>query len=135
MGYGLSSPDDVPTEIQRKEVRVKEKIYSRHEPEVDFNVDFYKHPDKAAKPARRFRHSYDIYSMGLVLLEIGLWQSLQKFESETWTDAYAFRRFVLERLVPDLWGQCGSIYGGVVKDYLTMSTDISLEDEEGRRLA
>ena len=135
MGYGLSRPDDVPTVIQHDDVGVKETIYSRRGREVDVNIDFYKHPDKAAEPARRFRHSYDIYSMGLVLLEIGLWQSLQKFESENWTDAYAFRRFVLERLVPDLWGQCGSIYGGVVKDCLTMSTDIGLEDEEGRRLA
>ncbi|KAF6236832.1 hypothetical protein HO173_005123 [Letharia columbiana] len=98
-------------------------------------LNIYQHPDKMANPARRFRHSYDIYSLGLVLLEIGLWQSLQTFENGQWDDAYAFRHFVLTKLVPDLWGQCGSIYGGVVKDCLKMSSDIGLEDEEGRRLA
>ena len=139
MGYGLSRPDDISTvNASRGYSRTNDgkrvKPVSR-EFESDVNIDLYKHPDKAANAARRFRHSYDIYSMGLVLLEIGLWQSLQKFEDENWNDAYAFRRYVLERLVPDLWGQCGSIYGGVVRDCLTMSTDISLEDEEGRRLA
>ena len=150
MGYGLSRPDDVPTVEEGNELRAENQQYPRgysrtvgakivtnfsRAPEVDVSIDFYKHPDKAANPARRFRHSYDIYSMGLVLLEIGLWQSLQTFENRNWTDSYAFRKFVLEKLVPDLWGQCGSIYGGVVKDCLTMSTDIGLEDEEGRRLA
>lgn len=98
-------------------------------------LNIYQHPDKIANPARRFRHSYDIYSIGLVLLEIGLWQSLQTFDNGQWDDAYSFRQFVLNKLVPDLWGQCGSIYGGVVKDCLKMSSDVGLEDEEGRRLA
>lgn len=150
MGYGLSRPDDVPKPNQHDEIAVPE--YSRRDGgkrvkgisrwhEVDDGIDqkprinIYQHPDKVAKPARRFRHSYDIYSVGLVLLEIGLWQSLQGFENREWADAYAFRDYVLKRLVPDLWGSCGSIYGGVVKDCLTMSSDIGLEDEEGRRLA
>ena len=150
MGYGLSRPDDVPMVIQSNEVRVREKSYSRDNEgkkvvsrahHVDENVNLrpkiniYRHPDKDVNPARRFRHSYDIYSLGLILLEIGLWQSLRMYENDEWADAYAFRKFVLDRLVPDLWGQCGSIYGGVVKDCLKMSTNIGLEDEEGRRLA
>lgn len=153
MGYGLSRPDDVPEIIQHDNVRVRE-AYSRREEvkeqrdtqisrshlwgsDVDrkSQLNIYHHPDKIANPARRFRHSYDIYSLGLVLLEIGLWQNLQTFENGQWDDAYAFRKFVLNKLVPDLWGQCGSIYGGVVKDCLKMPSDIGLEDEEGRRLA
>ena len=98
-------------------------------------LNIYRHPDKIANPARRFRHSYDIYSLGLVLLEIGLWQNLQTSDNGQWDDAYDFRSYILKELVPDLWGQCGSIYGGVVRDCLNMSSDISLEDEEGRRLA
>lgn len=161
MGYGLSRPDDVREPIQ-PEPRVHEyfrrhehkivKPYSRmpgdnvvthfsraHEVDDDMNskpqINIYQHPDKAANPARRFRHSYDIYSIGLVLLEVGLWQNLQTFDNGRWDDVYDFRKFVLNKLVPDLWGQCGSIYGGVVKDCLKMSSDLSLEDEEGRRLA
>ena len=133
MGYGLSRPDDVREPSRTDTDHIVTRFSIR--PEDDVKIDFYKHPDKATNAARRFRHSYDIYSMGLVLLEIGLWQSLQKFETKEWTDPYSFRGFVLERLVPVLWGQCGSIYGGVVKDCLTMPTDIGLEDEKGRRLA
>lgn len=150
MGYGLSRPDDVPKPNQHDKIAVpaysrgiegkRVKSVSRRHEVDDGNdqkpgIHIYQHPDKVAKPARRFRHSYDIYSVGLVLLEVGLWQSLKGYEDREWADAYAFRDFVLKRLVPDLWGQCGSIYGGVVKDCLTMSSDIGLEDEEGRRLA
>ena len=147
MGYGFSRPDDIPEQTQRDEPQFSRAPEVQRAPQVSrrpgaddeteskalFNI--YQHPDKVANPARRFRHSYDIYSMGLVLLEIGLWQNLQTFGHGDWDDAYAFRKFVLNTLVPDLWGQCGSIYGGVVKDCLKMSSDISLEDEEGRRLA
>lgn len=155
MGYGLSRPDDVPQLKKRVEVKVQE--YSRrerdergedrkvphlsrgHEVDVDTDskpkINIYQHPDKTANPARRFRHSYDIYSLGLVLLELGLWQNLETFGNESWADGYAFRTYVLNKLVPELWGQCGSIYGEVVKDCLKMSSDIGLEDEEGRRLA
>lgn len=147
MGYGLSRPDDVPELIQHDED--EEWEYSRRSPrqavsrprEGIYNVvtkpplNIYLHPDKAADPARRFRHSYDIYSIGLVLLEVGLWQNLQTSDTGGWKDSYEFRKYVLKKLVPDLWGQCGSIYGGVVRDCLTMSSDIRLEDEAGRRLA
>lgn len=157
MGYGLSRPDDVPNPVQHDELKEREysrrKEYSRREEvkgevhhfsrahEVDDDIDakprfnIYQHPDKVANPARRFRHSYDIYSLGLVLLEIGLWQSLQESDRGKWVDGYDVRAFVLDNLVPDLWGQCGAIYGGVVKDCLKMSSDVGLEDEEGRRLA
>lgn len=164
MGYGLSRPDDIPEKIEQdkpmaqaysrggggllvaeysrrsEENIVRHKSISRvHKVNDDLNmepqIDIFQHPDKVANPTRRSRHSYDIYSRGLVLLEIGLWQSLKTFDNGQWDDAYAFRRFVLKKLVPDLWGQCGSIYGSVVKDCLEMSSDIGLEDEEGRRLA
>lgn len=126
----------VDTKVDAGTQRQGPNVSRSHESSTDVDEkpqpNIYQHPDKIANPARRFRHSYDIYSIGLVLLEIGLWQNLQTFE---WIDAYAFRKFVLKRLVPELWGQCGSIYGGVVKDCLEMSSDVGLEDEEGRRLA
>ena len=148
MGYGLSRPDDVLESSQHDDDKERQYSGRRRTPpsisrihEVAYHVgtkpplNIYQHPDKAADPAHRFRHSYDIYSMGLVLLEIGLWQNLQASDNEGWEDNRDFSKFVLEKLVPDLWGQCGSIYGGVVRDCLTISSDIRLEDEAGRRLA
>ncbi|KAL8733480.1 MAG: hypothetical protein Q9166_002107 [cf. Caloplaca sp. 2 TL-2023] len=96
----------------------------------------YQHPDRATNSNRRFRHGYDLYSLGLVLLEIGLWQDLQKFDTSIFKDAYEFHHFVLKRLVPDLWGQCGAIYGEVVRECLTLGTDdAAMAEERQRKLA
>ncbi|KAL8911707.1 MAG: hypothetical protein Q9171_003159 [Xanthocarpia ochracea] len=92
----------------------------------------YQHPDKTTNYRRRFRHSYDIYSLGLVLLEIGLWKDLGEFGTN-FEDAYEFRQMVLKSLVPKLWGQCGAIYGEVVKECLTISTDDVALAEKGQR--
>ncbi|KAL8723849.1 MAG: hypothetical protein Q9181_007138 [Wetmoreana brouardii] len=131
VGYGLSRPDDI---VQRS------KISRRHgddwEDDTSSNkCPIYQHPNKVTKPRRRFRHSYDIYSLGLVLLEIGLWQDLQEFDIHMVKDVHGFRRFVLKSLVPDLWGQCGAIYGEVVRDCLTIDTSVSPAEEEQRNLA
>jgi len=155
VGYGLSRPDDIAVDQsgRRQHSRLSpadedaevSQRSRRHQCGDDSNNDnnnkqstlnVYQHPDKLANPDRRFRHSYDIYSLGLVLLEIGLWQNLQAFNASRWKDAYGFQKFVLDRLVPDLWGQCGSIYGSVVKECLTMkSDDLELAEESQRRLA
>jgi hypothetical protein len=44
----------------------------------DINLDYYQHPDKRWNPSIRFSRSHDIYSLGCVLLEIGLWKPLDK---------------------------------------------------------
>lgn len=107
--------------------------------EMIAKFNMYRHPDKVAEPTRRFRHSYDIYSLGLVLVEIGLWMDLRSTISRYingYTDAHGLRDLVLSALVPRLWAQCGSIYGGVVKDCLTMeSGDMEVAEEGQRNLA
>jgi len=42
----------------------------------DINLDYYQHPDKRWDPSIRYSRSHDIYSLGCVLLEIGLWKPL-----------------------------------------------------------
>ena len=44
----------------------------------DINLDYYQHPDKRWDPSIRYARSHDIYSLGCVLLEIGLWKPLDK---------------------------------------------------------
>ncbi|KAL9086394.1 MAG: hypothetical protein Q9165_007180 [Trypethelium subeluteriae] len=44
------------------------------------------HPDKRASPKRMYRHAYDVYSLGIVLLEIGCWsrlESLREFPDDS----------------------------------------------------
>lgn len=134
VGYGLSRPDDIPDEGEDNIPRRSRRDSS---PELQHSIykhSIYKHPQKATNPHRRSRHSYDLYSLGLVLLEIGLWEDLQKYNK--FDDLYEFRRHILERVVPDLWSQCGRIYGEVVRDCLTIDTDDdALADEAQRKLA
>lgn len=42
----------------------------------DINLDYYQHPDKRWNSSIRYSRSHDIYSLGCVLLEIGLWKPL-----------------------------------------------------------
>ncbi|KAI4234568.1 MAG: hypothetical protein LQ349_003713 [Xanthoria aureola] len=98
VGYGLSRQDDIadqergPDDIAdqgRGETHVGIP-YSRA-PDNPARKSIYLHPDKAANLRRRFRHSYDMYSLGLVLLTIGLWQDLD-IDSRKFEDVYKCRR-------------------------------------------
>jgi hypothetical protein len=42
----------------------------------DASLDYYQHPDKRWNSMIRYSRAHDIYSLGCVLLEIGLWEPL-----------------------------------------------------------
>ncbi len=142
VGYSYSRPDDVVSDDVAFDDMMFDDMMSDHKGKrhsvskrIDF-ADMYRHPDKAEEPARRFRHTYDIYSLGLVLLEIGLWRNLGTFMPEKGLDPpIVSQKLILTQLVSDLWGQCGAIYGEVVKECLSMrSDDDCLEEESQRKL-
>ncbi len=62
-----------------------------------------------------------------------MWQDLGESGTTFSGDAYEFRQMILKSLVPKLWGQCGAIYGEVVKECLTISTDDVALAEKGQR--
>ncbi|KAF2826144.1 hypothetical protein CC86DRAFT_417164 [Ophiobolus disseminans] len=72
-GYNMTGKNTAP-------VQTKETIIS------GFMLDYYQHPTKHANPVRLYRHAYDVYSLGILLLEIGLWEKLKDYE-ETITRA------------------------------------------------
>lgn len=41
----------------------------------DYERNLYRHPDRQGKPTTSFNRLHDIYALGVVLLEIGLWQT------------------------------------------------------------
>ncbi|KAL8924703.1 MAG: hypothetical protein Q9208_003893 [Pyrenodesmia sp. 3 TL-2023] len=45
--------------------------------ETDPAFDLYRHRDAQGSPRQRFCHEFDIYALGLVLLEIGCWERLE----------------------------------------------------------
>lgn len=44
----------------------------------DLEKNLYRHPERQGPPTVRFQKSHDLYALGLVLLEIGLWKTLSE---------------------------------------------------------
>ncbi|KEY66125.1 hypothetical protein S7711_05297 [Stachybotrys chartarum IBT 7711] len=85
--------------------------------------DLHRHP--ASLRGLTHCKSYDIYSLGLVLLEIGLWKVLQTYykshySAERWRD-----KVVLPVLVPGLSSKVGRRYKEVVEMCLEASDELT----------
>jgi serine/threonine protein kinase len=93
-----------------------------HGPNQDPEQKDYSHPEYLRNEVR-FRYIFDYYSLGLVLLELGLWRPLKSLAStmknEEDQSPEALRSFLLKRYVPRLSVAMGSIYQGVVTRCLT----------------
>lgn len=76
----------------------------------------YRHPDSLGQHRKKYCKSFDIYSLGLVLLEIGMWKGLDVFHrgrTSKYTPA-AFREKIKQGLVPALGSKTGSRYRDLV---------------------
>jgi hypothetical protein len=71
VGLGNARVDDV---LQDPGPRYYGEEPSKHA--TNINLDYYQHPDKRRDPTLRYSRSYDIYSLGCLLLEIGYWKPL-----------------------------------------------------------
>lgn len=98
-------------------------------------LDIYQHPTKRTAPHLRYQSAYDMYSLGLFLLEIGLWKPLATIVSPN-KAPNLMQGFILDELYPLLLGQCGETYADVVRDCISMERQISeVEKERQRRQA
>ena len=64
------SPYLVDFEFSRPEMAETQYTYDN-----DVEKNLYRHPERAGQPTVTFNKLHDIYALGVVLLEIGLWQS------------------------------------------------------------
>ncbi|KAM7184613.1 hypothetical protein V8F20_012136 [Naviculisporaceae sp. PSN 640] len=71
MGWYLSRPDQ-PSELSQTVSFLTQGCTLTKE-----MVELYSHPETLQPQRPRFKLEYDIYSFGLVLLEIGLWKSVE----------------------------------------------------------
>jgi len=53
----------------------------------DLTLDYYQHPAKVRDPSVPYRRLYDLYSLGCVLLELGLWTTLDQYPGWDQLDA------------------------------------------------
>ena len=74
-------------------------------------MEFYQHPDY--RQQGRFRLEYDYYSLGVVLLELGLWYPLQAWSEKseyTRMSLGRFREIMIGKYVPRLTTHVGDVY-------------------------
>jgi hypothetical protein len=97
-----------------------------------FTLDYYQHPAKHADPKRQYRHAYDVYSLGILLLEVGLWEKLGDYGSSLYDskddeeDHYERRRWICRNYLDRLRWECGDIYADAVLSCLMID---SIDDE------
>lgn len=98
-----------------------------------FTLDYYQHPAKHADPKRLYRHAYDVYSLGILLLEVGLWEKLSNYEDSGWgrkripyySDHYEQRRWICREYLDRLRWACGDTYANVVLNCLMIESSDS----------
>ena len=97
-----------------------------------FTLDYYQHPAKHADPKRLYRHAYDVYSLGILLLEVGLWEELKNYEDSRSgynqnpdydeEDHYERRRWICREYLDRLRWACGDTYADVVLSCLMIDS-------------
>ncbi|KAI9819966.1 MAG: hypothetical protein M1827_006536 [Pycnora praestabilis] len=121
--YGLKSddPNPIANNLTKPYVTGFDNSRPDHLDEMtvasknDIGQDIYRHPDSLGMWRQSYRKSFDIYSLGLVLLEIGLWKSLKGFHKPRYTSSTFRDKVVLGVLVPGLAAKTGSVYREVVE--------------------
>ncbi|KAK8901659.1 hypothetical protein QC760_010085 [Botrytis cinerea] len=91
-------------------------------------ADLHRHPSSlhsSSCPRKEYCKSFDIYSLGLILLEIGLWKTLQMYHKPHYS-AEKFRdKIVVQNLVPGLGSKVGRGYREVVERCLGVREDVN----------
>ncbi|KAK0609574.1 prion-inhibition and propagation-domain-containing protein [Bombardia bombarda] len=99
--------------------------------------DYYRHPNSIANIGEanpittRYRRAFDVYSLGCVLLEIGLWRRLEEFWKPTYTPA-SFRDRLIRVYTRDLARLCGKKYEAVTRLCLEKLANGDMDPETDR---
>ena len=75
----------------------------------------YQHPEYLQHGKLRFKPEFDYYSLGVTLLELGMWRPLSVLTMGWHEPPSAFRKKLLERRVPRLGPSMGAVYQDVVR--------------------
>ncbi|KAI1126010.1 hypothetical protein F5Y10DRAFT_245896 [Nemania abortiva] len=70
--FGFSRPLDVYSAARYSASRA-----------VNLDMDVYRHPHRFGQPSQYFNTIHDVYSLGVVLLEIGIWKTARQMYDET----------------------------------------------------
>lgn len=96
----------------------------------DIKFNDYQHPEYL-KNELRFNSKFDYYSLGLVLLEIGYWESLHEMTQRWRGSSEEFRDRLLKKRVPRLKEKMGDTYFRAVDVCLRSGFEANGESEDG----
>ena len=103
----------------------------------DFDYNVYRHPARQGIPGERFSKEHDLYSFGVLLLEIGLWQPASAaFDPKRRTELTpnALRSTLLKSAGERLPHYMGTAYAQAVCDCLDGSFGVDTDDKLQTRL-
>jgi hypothetical protein len=91
--------------------------------------DLHRHPNSLDGISRQpYCKSYDIYSLGLIMLEIGLWKVLQTYHKPHYSVERFRDKIVIQNLVPNLGSKTGRVYREVVERCLLAREDLTSQE-------
>ncbi|KAI1457219.1 hypothetical protein F4805DRAFT_198640 [Annulohypoxylon moriforme] len=99
--------------------------------------DVYRHPDRQGRPTKLFNKIHDIYSLGVVLLEIGLWQqatSLEKSGFANVRDPQTIKKHLVRHAEKRLASKMGEKYQRVVLTCLQNGFEVKDDSKEDLKL-
>ena len=94
--------------------------------EEPFISSIYRHPRTARGQRSTYKPAYDLYSLGIILLEIGLWMPVSRF----WKSRYSrsdFKVRLQSVYIKKLAAKCGTTYMRVVESCLRAADESSRE--------
>ena len=93
------------------------------------NIELYSHPESLQRDASgkhpRFRPQFDIYSLGLILLEIGLWRTVRALRQEAVNEQVDFGTAVQTDYCDKLRSKMGEYYWRATQRCLNNEFDFS----------
>ncbi|KAI9734125.1 MAG: hypothetical protein M1818_006672 [Claussenomyces sp. TS43310] len=126
----ISSPVFLGFDSSRPDQQTEMSVASRN----PSSMDLHRHPDSLDGMSRKpYCKSYDIYSLGLMLWEIGAWKAMQDYHKPHYSAGKFRDKVVLSVLVPGLSSKTGTLYREVVERCLAAKEDMS-GSESGKLL-
>ncbi|KAH9207473.1 hypothetical protein DL95DRAFT_374293 [Leptodontidium sp. 2 PMI_412] len=119
--------------------------FSSGRPDYDIKRNIYRHPQRWGQPSETFSKIHDVYALGTMLLEIGLWESLSQLDagallkpaanSTVLETAEATQSRLLKHAKRRLGFYTGERYQGVVVKCLQGDFGVEFDDRLGSRLS
>ncbi|CEF83668.1 unnamed protein product [Fusarium graminearum] len=105
----------------------------------DYNAarDVYRHPRRQQNPTEPFNKLHDVYALGVVLLEIGLWQpamSLERHGFSSVKEPKAIQKYLIKVAEKRLSSKVGEKYQKVVLKCLRGNFEVDNDTKEDTKL-